>query len=643
MAVFSFDVFDTVLFRRLEEPSDIFAAVEEFKPELQGFFEARVSAEDYFRSVHLPALGREDGTLLEMWSAWPELSSWKSSLKLGNHGEIAQLVEAEELAERHFTYLNPKLLDNGCWSKSDELIAVSNSMLTEEFLETLLAENGFPVQRVFSSGSRGLLKQTGSLYHLVLREIGLSSQPDKLVHHGDSPKNDGAASQALGIAFCRDFIEKSPSRLQRGQEARPLSLDFSTYSAGFAQEGLISTSNFEDVEGRTASIRWAMILLGYLGNIERTRQEAGKRNIVFMARGAELCHRIYLETAQGVTGTILLDISRFVFSRALLTRVGVTSLSKFISQLPRPIEEYSEGFVWSFLFGELPDENSEVGKLSATLRQNSSKRNSTSQISDLIKVFGSKIEQANLNQMRLLGAYLEQSINPAEDILCDIGWEGGLVSEISSILGNSLHSELMFVDEGSYKYLETNNRVEGWLVNPYSSRALLNLAKVSKGYVESVLATGSGALIGYRESQNGEIEPLRLPPSVAASPLIGQIISATRKLQESKFPTATRSEAIHLLTDLLLFPSDAEIRAQKSIEHSYHSLDFGKVSVFDYVLCNSDSEIKRLSLGSYHLVGSLRQTALTSELAKSRIGPEFLGGLGLGAGMSDRVLGLISR
>lgn len=183
--VVSFDIFDTLIIRDVDKPTDLFYRLEE-KNGLPAFHDNRIRAEmDARRSS-----GKPNGEI-DIFDIYQELSRYYSL-------DVNQRVREELAAEKMICHANPAikelyrlLVEKGC-----RMIAVSDMYIPEKYLCELLEECGYTkIRQVYVSCDHGVGKGNGALQKLVQSELG-----DKLhvIHIGDNFASDVRGSELAG-------------------------------------------------------------------------------------------------------------------------------------------------------------------------------------------------------------------------------------------------------------------------------------------------------------------------------------------------------------------------------------------------------------------------------------------------------------
>lgn len=200
----SLDVFDTVLWRRVPRPADLFSILGARLRDRGGcpgwlsdasFRRMRVTAERDARSA-CASLGSEV-SLFEIWEQMP--------LTLFKTGQLETLVEAELELEREFAVVDLEIAEVIRFAAKQALpiVLVSDTYFTEEQLNRLLDRpelESLAGAHVFRSSQHGAGKASG-LWKVVLNEMNL--RPSQVIHIGDNKIADFTKPSSLGIRTVR--------------------------------------------------------------------------------------------------------------------------------------------------------------------------------------------------------------------------------------------------------------------------------------------------------------------------------------------------------------------------------------------------------------------------------------------------------
>jgi FMN phosphatase YigB (HAD superfamily) len=199
-AVLSLDIFDTILWRRVPRPTDVFPVVAsrlkraglcpEWLPDA-AFRLMRIKAEQDARKRR-GSLGTEV-SLFDIWQEMP--------LALFQGATLEELVAAEVRTERDFTVVDLDVADivRLALKQGLPVIFVSDTYFTEEHLALLLDRpelGDLSGVRIFRSHQHGLDKGSG-LFEIVLEQLGC--RPEQVVHIGDNLIADIETPGELGV------------------------------------------------------------------------------------------------------------------------------------------------------------------------------------------------------------------------------------------------------------------------------------------------------------------------------------------------------------------------------------------------------------------------------------------------------------
>lgn len=189
----SFDVFDTLLVRKLLNATDVFVVMER-ESGVAGFHELRIRAEAEAREALGQATGSHEVTLAEIYDAL----RLPSSIPAGWSAE--RLMQLELEVERRVLIRSPGIeaIYEMAVNAGKPVIAVSDMYLPADFIGDLLAANRLPVDRVFVSCALRTSKHEGGLYGEVA--AAMQVRPEQILHFGDNFKADCAAALQAGVA-----------------------------------------------------------------------------------------------------------------------------------------------------------------------------------------------------------------------------------------------------------------------------------------------------------------------------------------------------------------------------------------------------------------------------------------------------------
>lgn len=226
--VLSLDIFDTLVWRKVPEPEDLFLILgERFQKEgflipavtAVGFASLRVAAERKARLEKESTQETTEVTLTEIYwhleSAFYKLSTEQMLTdKKGIYAsDVSKLVQMELQLEKELLHVDENILQliEYAKEKNIKVILVSNTYFEEEQLSFLL-ENFLNLKKLtalFLSCEFGCSKQNG-LFECVLKKLNIPA--NRILHIGDHYKYDVQVAKKSG--FCTLYFAKQDKKLK---------------------------------------------------------------------------------------------------------------------------------------------------------------------------------------------------------------------------------------------------------------------------------------------------------------------------------------------------------------------------------------------------------------------------------------------
>lgn len=312
-AVISFDVFDTLVRRPFADPDDAMRFLE-LKCRAPGWFAARKEAE----AQALRSRETECVNLSQIYEFLP--SRWR-------------FMELEEIAF-DLSILRPnqdaKALFEGFVASGKTVIIVSDTYYDSATIERFLEACGFRGHsRVFASSESGKTKSRGTLFDLVLAELGIAA-PSQMLHIGDNERSDLHSPEGRGI-----HARKYPSVMESFRSHARFSqiehywqlrkkLPLPQRALRSYQVGILAAMHKEgyfeglDLFAEMFAYAFPFLLLHFDAFLYATLQESGFKNLAFIARDGYLLKAVFdkRHNSKGGYNSRYLYASRFLI-RAL--------------------------------------------------------------------------------------------------------------------------------------------------------------------------------------------------------------------------------------------------------------------------------------------------------------------------------------
>lgn len=185
----SFDIFDTLIKRKVNKPNDIFDIIEEKYNDLN-------HSNHTFKSDRLQAYKR-----CKKNSKYEEITLKEIYNNLNNYTdeERQELYKLEILTEYDNCIQNAKMyhIYNECIKKNKKILFTSDMYLDEDSIRKILKKNNYTEYELYLSSTERMTKKSGNLFKKILYDKKISKK--EIVHIGDSPINDFIGPSKNGI------------------------------------------------------------------------------------------------------------------------------------------------------------------------------------------------------------------------------------------------------------------------------------------------------------------------------------------------------------------------------------------------------------------------------------------------------------
>lgn len=472
--VVAFDIFDTLLFRDVSAPTDLFFLMEQTGQAPAGFARNRLAAEKAARSS-----GREV-TLEEIYA--------QATLE-GTDPQAEIQAELDVCVPNRPLLRAAKLLHE----QGKTIYAISDMYLSADVIQKMLRRCGFDfLKGVYVSSEYGVQKRSGKLFRLFLKDTGLSAS--QVLFVGNDRRADIVGSALAGI---RSFLVPPPAPL--------------TYlpAAQNWQEGAFQAF----VRNRVPeSDRWDALGFSLLGPLltsfavwlhETFRPEESHRRLMFLARDMYLVRQIYAELYGSPTE--YLRVSRRSLCPALLQRpMTEEGLALLADALPRQVLKISQvleycGFNTSFGMHGVDLERT------VDLRSRPLTASVQEQLLGLAALGKTTAGVSVREQAEQVRAYLKKAaIKQDPPILVDIGSGGTTQRILESLCGAELQGVCLACDERLHQTLPPE-RADAFL---FGGAPAPLWYWVGQPMLEQLISEPCGATVGYTDGAQGPMPVL---------------------------------------------------------------------------------------------------------------------------------------
>jgi predicted HAD superfamily hydrolase len=339
--VISFDIFDTLVDRIVEQPSHVFRLIEEkvlncTSGKLPSFTSARQGSERALReALKENPSGEQEITLDEIYEHLKE----QYSLSDGEVDAVKTLEVEEEykcLKRRDSGYK----LFNIAVNSGAEVMLISDMYLPEKVIRTILENAGYPnTIKLYLSSNLKSRKHEGRLFDVVKKIENI--KPSKWLHVGDNPHGDIKIPASKKINTFR--IKSAFHLIRENKKLEPL-LKKTQRNRSHAESvifGLSQKRFFDDVDSRPSNITHfggvhfkfgymgaGPMFFGFLNWTINKAKEDGLDTLLFLSRDGKILYQMAKELYPDIDIRI-----EYAYSSRRSARVASLTNEGDISQL----------------------------------------------------------------------------------------------------------------------------------------------------------------------------------------------------------------------------------------------------------------------------------------------------------------------
>lgn len=457
--VISFDIFDTLIFRKVELPNDVFTIMASEMGH-NDFQNVRKKAEDRAREKNFKKEGTREIVLSDIYHILTTL-----------YGIEPKWEEREIELEIDLSVRNPYMYDvyNRLLKDGKTIIITSDMYLPKAVIEKMLKKNGYEgYEKLYLSNEYKLRKGDGTLQKKVIEDYGAK----RIVHIGDSLQGDVLKSQEAGM----DAVYNKNQNLKfREYYMNGLSASFyraiinNTLNNGAWEKNLYFEHGFR-VGGILAT--------GFCEYINTTCRQNKIDKILFCARDCDIIYKIYNQYFREIDNEYI-EISRYAIMNAASERYLYDLIDRFIvkySEQCRSVKTIEAILVetgYGYLVDYLEDDDIDKFLFPAAIAKK--------KIEDFLIGHKDVIMEHNSSSLCAAKKYFGQVIGDAKNVLVvDIGWSGTCITALKYFIEHYLPEKkcnitgaLMCSSRG--KALTTSmgeGTIDSYIYSPFSNMNL---------------------------------------------------------------------------------------------------------------------------------------------------------------------------
>lgn len=483
--VVSFDFFDTLFIRPIDDPEDVFDFIG-MKYNISGFRALRKKAQtEAFR--HMIKAGRKEIKLRDIYNNFVELGHLRHDIEKTEYNLELELVEPNPIMLSFF---------NEMIAAGKTVVITSDMYFGESFFESALNKYNVKLVPLFISADQNATKRdTGEIFDKITESLNVRA--GEILHIGDNHMADVLRPSEKGVLTWH----YNPYHLQNKNKNQCL--------ASSIIKGLFRSHNARSIQEKTFSELGykyqAPATLGFLNWIELECQTDGITKLLFVSRdGYSLENLAKLFFQDRLPSFSYFMGSRTAFNLALMNQ------GNFLENIPF-LMSGSDGLSPGELLeriGVEPPENDVMESLGISTNTIIDPSN-YELVNKFLVAYQNEILKVCQKNRQGLFMYLRQlGIKPGDKIgLVDVGWSGTTQESFEKTI-----KTFMDVDVVGYYFCLANTHEKARRERMFNMKALINNESVGHCVVDSIyknriavelfFSAPHETVIGYKPTKN---------------------------------------------------------------------------------------------------------------------------------------------
>lgn len=538
----SFDIFDTLLKRKVNNPNDVFNLMQRaVQDKISNFAQKRIHAESQARSKN----NSKEITLDSIYDCMHGTSIEQKE----------QLKKLELKFEANILVPNKEMIDlfNLCKQANKQIYIISDMYLPLQFIEKILKKNNITgYKKIYLSSNEKLTKRSGQIFDLYLKEN--SFKAEKCIHIGDSWHSDYKIPKSKGISAIhipRNTIFSNSDILKE------------QYLNNFIRLNIYNKS-VQDPYYKFGYKKFGQFLWGYVKWLHKNFQDANIEKVFFFSRDGYIMKQAYdllYGELQDNIKVKYLEVSR----RSL--RVPILWLNSDFESYINMISPSRLVTIQSIFDGAGLDINNYLDLLQKygftvhsdfdrnTILQNVQLKNLYSEVLP-------DIVSKSKEEYKYLREYLEQQHVNGKFAMVDIGWGGSMERYLTQTLNTlGISNDIYGFYIGVADYYKKNVKdfslkMKGYLFDFMNDATAIDERSSFVGLFESLFLEQDGSVKNYKYGNNGKVVSNRYSYEyfVEGKPTFEYL--SIKKIQAGALEFIKDVKTDCILSDLLCFDSN---------------------------------------------------------------------------------------
>lgn len=494
----SFDIFDTLIKRNVQKPTDVFSLVQEFysnKKTMLNFRLYRIYAEKIVRKKSK----KDEVTLDEIYELLRK--------KYGNN--VDELKELELELERKLCRSNRDVYKIYDYARKNnkKIIIISDMYLNKETIENILHNNGIDkYYKIYLSSDIGLTKYKGTLFDYVVKDLKCDSS--SIVHIGDNSVSDISQASKRGWKTYKIESKNINLNINKNNKLKKEDIIKLNIINSFIEH------NVNEFKSNYYKVGYSVLGILFYGMLQWINTYAVENNIdelVFLARDGYILKKAYDDIIY--SNNKRMDKYMYASRRTLIVPSFDEKLTfeKMMDILGLTKKDTIKSF---FLRVGLDpqDYKKEIKEAGFTVDDNIG---ITYDIKNMKKLFDSIklniINNAEIEREKMKKYIQQLQLENKKIALIDIGWRGSMQYSLQEILKNlkieiDITGLYLGLSRASKKFRDNNEmKAESYLFD-YNKNNDLEFAVFSFiGLLETFFVAPHGTTLGYTHDKKYKI------------------------------------------------------------------------------------------------------------------------------------------
>lgn len=454
--VISFDIFDTLIYRTVEKPNDIFHIMSA-EMKMNDFTSIRKKAESTARDIKEKQAGNREIVLKDIYDILEaRFHIEKKWMQREIELEISMSIRNEYMYQIYRMLLR--------FEKT--IVFTTDMYLPLDIIKKIVEKNGYAeYNQIILSNEYGLRKGDGTLQQILIEKF-----PDKkIVHIGDNYRADVEQSIGAGI----DAVHNPDSHfVYREPELENIAGSFyraviqTNMNNGLWEENLYYSHGY-----RVGGILTA----GYCAYINQIAEKKKIDKILFCARDCDIIYKVYNQFYKKAA-TAYINISRYaifnITSEHYLYDLSERYIMRYMKMYrsSKTIEMILNETGYGYLVNELENNNIDRFQFPCAVDEK--------RINDFLFKCAGLISKKNESQKAAARQYFSNILGAAENILIvDIGWSGTCITALKYFIQENI-KDRQYKISGALMCTNRNdliknsiqfNEIEAYINTPFSN------------------------------------------------------------------------------------------------------------------------------------------------------------------------------